>query len=131
VNSAATYKFSKAERLCSTKIITHLFEEGNTFHYGIFKVVWSSSPSPLPFPAQVAFSVSKRSFRHAVSRNLAKRRMREAYRLNKSMLYEHLLATGKQLVMVIILKGTEMPAYDVAEKYMKAVIGKLISLTKN
>lgn len=37
-------------------------------------------------PLQVMFSVSKRYFKHAVDRNRIKRQMREAMRLNKSML---------------------------------------------
>ena len=75
--------FEKSERLCSTKIISGLFENGNIFYTSLFKVVWNKSPVTLPLPAQVAFSVSKRGFRLAVTRNLIKRRMREAYRKNK------------------------------------------------
>lgn len=126
--SLVSYKFSKAERLCRSKIIAHLFEEGNVFHTGMFKVVWSASPASLPSPAQVAFSVSKKAFRHAVSRNLAKRRMRESYRLNKSGFYDHLLSAGKQIVLVIIFKGTNIPEYYEFEKSMKAVFEKLITL---
>jgi ribonuclease P protein component len=130
LSSSDSYKFTKAERLCRTKLINYLFEQGNTFHYGIFKVVWSVSPIEIPSPAQVAFSVSKRSFRHAVSRNLAKRRMREAYRLNKSALYQHLITLRKQVVFVIILKGNEIPSFDIVEKSVKGVIEKLITLNK-
>lgn len=126
--SAVSNNFTKAERLCRTKIITHIFEEGNVFHTGIFKVVWSPSPVHIPSPAQVAFSVSKRSFRHAVSRNRARRRMKEAYRLNKAKLYEHLLSGGKQIVFVVILKGTEMPGYELVEKSMALLLDKLIRL---
>ena len=75
--------FEKSERLCSTKIISGLFENGNIFYTPLFKVVWSISPVIIPYPAQIAFSVSKRGFRLAVTRNLIKRRMREAYRKNK------------------------------------------------
>lgn len=87
------------------------------------------SPAELPFPAQVAFSVSKRSFKHAVSRNLARRRIREAYRKNKHLLYEHLTLVKKQIVFMIILKGDVIPDYLSAEKAVLSVIGKLKTLT--
>lgn len=123
------YKFVKAERLCSIRLISGLFENGKTFHNTLFKVVWSESPADLQFPVQVAFSVTKRSFRHAVDRNLAKRRMREAYRKNKTFLYEHLSAVGRQILVVIILKGNVIPDYQTIEKSINAVLTKLISLT--
>jgi len=82
--------FDKSERLCSTKVIASLFESGNIFYSSLFKVVWGRSPVTLPGPAQVAFSVSKKGFPLAVTRNLIKRRIREAYRKNKKTLYEHL-----------------------------------------
>jgi ribonuclease P protein component len=123
--------FRKNERLCSIKLISVLFESGNIFHTSLFKVVWLYCPTELPSPAQVVFSVSKRSFKHAVSRNLARRRMREAYRKNKNLLYEHLELLNKQLVFTIILKGESIPDYPSIEKGISGVISRLINLTAN
>lgn len=121
--------FSKSERLCSTKVISALFENGNIFHTQLFKIVWTESPAKLLFPAQVAFSVSKRSFRHAVTRNLVKRRMREAYRKNKSVLYDHLLSLNRQIVFIIIMKGNTVPDYATIEKSMNDILLRMVSFT--
>jgi ribonuclease P protein component len=120
--------FDKSERLCSTKVISGLFESGNTFYNSLFKVVWEKSPVTLPGPAQVAFSVSKKGFRLAVTRNLIKRRMREAYRKNRSALYDHLVSVNVQIVFIIILKSNSIPDYQTIEKSMKELQNKLISL---
>lgn len=122
--------FYKSERLCSTKILSGLFENGNTIHSSLFKVVWGISPVSLPGPAQVTFSVSKRGFRLAVTRNLIKRRMREAYRKNKKLLYEHLVSADIQIVFIVILRGTVVPDYQTIEKSVIQMINKLIILTK-
>ncbi len=123
--------FDKSERLCSRKTIGALFETGSIFHNSLFKVVWEKVPDPDRGPAQVAFSVSKRGFRLAVTRNLIKRRMREAYRKNKSSLYNHLLSQNIQIVFIVIIKGNTVPDYDTVEKGIKDVINKLIVLTPN
>lgn len=117
--------FRKEERLCSLKAISLLFEKGNIFHTSLLKVVWLQSPSDIPFPAQVLFTVSKRNTRKAVLRNLARRRLREAYRKNKDLLYQHLENTGKQIVIAFILKSGAVPDYDVIEKAMRESISKL------
>jgi ribonuclease P protein component len=121
--------FDKSERLCSRKTIEALFEDGSIFHNSLFKVVWKKDPDQLPHPARVAFSVSKRGFRHAVTRNLIKRRMREAYRKNKSVLYDHLLAQNIHIVFIVIIKGNTVPDYDTIEKRIKDVVSRLIELT--
>jgi ribonuclease P protein component len=121
--------FDKSERLCSTKIISGLFESGNIFYTSLFKVVWGRSPILLPGPAQVAFSVSKKGFRLAVTRNLIKRRLRESYRKNKKNLYEHLNSENIQIAFVVILKGNVVPDYLTIDKSMKEMINKLVFLT--
>jgi ribonuclease P protein component len=123
--------FDKSERLCSRKSIDSLFETGSIFHNSLFKVVWEKVQIPSQSPAQVAFSVSKRGFRLAVTRNLIKRRMREAYRKNKSSLYNHLSSQNIQIVFIVIIKGKEVPGYPAVEKGITDVIKNLITLTKD
>lgn len=49
----------------------------------------------------MAVSVPKRLFKRAVDRNLLKRRIKEAYRLNKHGLYERVLQSDKKLHLLI------------------------------
>jgi ribonuclease P protein component len=117
--------FEKSERLCSTKLISGLFENGHIFYTPLFKIVWDKSPVTLPRKAQVAFSVSKRGFRLAVTRNLIKRRMREAWRRNKFLLYDSLTTENSQIVLIVIFTGKSVPDYLTIEKFMKEIMGKL------
>ena len=49
--------------------------------------------SPGEAPVQILISVPKKHFKHAVDRNRVKRQVREAYRLNKAILYDALQPT--------------------------------------
>ena len=122
--------FNRDERLRSVKVIESLFEEGDIFYSPLFKIVWQRSPEPLPFPARIAFSVPKKRFRLAVVRNLIRRRMREAYRKNKFLLYEQLVSHDTRINLVVIFRGDNIADYFTIENSMKDILKKLMSQLK-
>jgi ribonuclease P protein component len=122
--------FHKSERLCSRKTIAALFENGNVSYSSVFRVVWQISPLSLPFPAEVAFSIPKKVFRLAVTRNLIRRRMREAYRRNRQMLYDYLGSENIRISFIIMFRGSVIPDYETVEKATKEMLGDLIRVIK-
>lgn len=78
------YRFSKQEKLTGKKKIEELFKTGSSFYLGDFRVRHLKSNDAGSH--QILISVPKRSFKRAVDRNLLKRRIREAYRLNKQLI---------------------------------------------
>jgi ribonuclease P protein component len=123
------FTLKKDERLCSHKTLGQLFDSGESFLVFPLKVVFMKSETPLPHPAEAAFAVSKRNFKRAVKRNLLKRRMREAYRLNKNPLYDELAAKNRHISIMFIFVGKEVLEFSTIEKAMisalKKVAGKM------
>lgn len=124
INNKTSFSFKKGERLCSKKIIDKLFLEGESFLSFPFKIVYLKIDRPSSFPVQAGFSVGKRNFKKAVQRNLIKRKMREAYRLNKQNLYNEI--GENQLAVFFIFIGKTIPEYSVVEAGVKKGIKKLI-----
>jgi len=124
------FTFTKEERLCSKILIDKLFTEGKSVYSPPFRFVFM----PVEylkgqFPAQVVFSVPKRNFKLAVKRNLIRRRMREAYRLNKSDFYEELTLSEKKLAIMIIYIEKDISEFPKIEvgiiKGLKKALTKL------
>jgi ribonuclease P protein component len=120
------FTFHKEERLCSQKIIGELFTSGESFLAYPLKVVFLKTDSLESHPIQAAFTVSKRNFKRAVKRNLLKRRMREAYRLHKSGLYEELAARNIKLSMMFVYVGKDIMEFAAIEKGMLSAFKKLL-----
>ena len=78
------YSFSKQEKLTGKKKIEELFKTGSSFYLNDFQIRHLKSSNAGPH--QILISVPKRNFKRAVDRNLLKRRIREAYRLNKQLI---------------------------------------------
>lgn len=83
--------FRKAERLCSHKALAELFAQGEAFLVYPIRCVYRRVEFDGE-PMRVLISAPKKNHRRAVHRNLLKRRIREAYRLNRQILKDALTA---------------------------------------
>ncbi|MCU0445332.1 MAG: ribonuclease P protein component [Microscillaceae bacterium] len=79
-------KFPKSEKLCNEITIQKLFKSGKAEFQYPFRLVYIPNPEPTDLPPQVVISISRKNFKKAVDRNWIRRRIREAYRLNKTKL---------------------------------------------
>jgi ribonuclease P protein component len=115
--------FGKEERLSGTSVFSLLFKNGHTRVVYPVRLVWIESPQQHPFPSQVAFAVPRKNFKNAVDRNLLKRQMREAFRINKASFYE---ACGeKKLSLLFIYIAREVKSYHSIERSICIILGKL------
>lgn len=127
-----SHKFHNNERLKSRKEIGRLFgKDGLSVNsYPIRLAYVETEEVRGSFPFQAAFVVPKRRFKKAVNRNRIKRMMREAYRLQKSIIGAHTedtAAPAKQHALLFIYTGKEEMDYRYLEKKMKKVLGQLKS----
>lgn len=99
--------FPKSERLYKKKAIQELFDRGSSFYLYPFRVYFKKCAEQ-ESTHQVMFSVSKRNFKKATDRNLLKRRMREAYRLNKAA-----ISGTSKLQMAYIYTAKEILLFEV------------------
>lgn len=123
---AGTFSYNKFEKLKSRKQIELLFAKGKSIASFPVKVFYLPVEHTPVHPVQVGVGVSARNFKKAVDRNTIKRRMREAYRLHKLPLHEHLVAQQKSVVVFILWIDKQMPTTATLQDLMPTVIEKLI-----
>ncbi|GMQ27207.1 ribonuclease P protein component [Algoriphagus sp. oki45] len=112
-------RLPKSERLHADKLIKELFNEGSSFFLYPFKVVFLNKEKKEGEVNQILISVSKKKLKKAVDRNRVKRKIREAYRLNK----HKLSPVGMMLGFIFV--GSPEINYSELESKMIASLEKL------
>ncbi len=119
--------FCKEERLCSKILIDSLFEEKDKLKFTEYPWMLIAKEAEIDskYPAQVMFSVSKRKIKLAVNRNKVKRKGKEAYRLNKSSLYDWLEKRNKKLILCFIYLEKKPLPYSLLEEKIIVLLSRL------
>ena len=91
------------EHLKSKSAIEQVYANGTSVTSYPLRAIFIEQPLETQEPtAAILINVSKKRFRHAVDRNLVKRRIREAYRTSKHPFIETLENNRKKMAVAII-----------------------------
>ncbi|MEG1643144.1 MAG: ribonuclease P protein component [Bacteroidales bacterium] len=101
------YGLSRDERLRGKTRIDRLFKDGRSVISFPYRAVFAENDTG---NVAIMVSIPKKGFKHAVDRNLLRRRTKETYRLNKIRLMETLNGKGLDIAIIYIDKNiTETP----------------------
>lgn len=121
------FGFPKREHLKSKSAIENLYANGSSVTAFPFRAVFLSSKAEPGAPtAAILISVAKRRFRHAVDRNLMKRRIREAYRLNKQPFIDELQKSDKQMAVAILYIDNRHSSTQFLHRKMQKLLSSII-----
>ncbi len=124
-----TLRLYKREKLCSVTAIDRLFasrEEACAFLAYPLRAVWRQNTAR-GAAAQFMISVPKKKLRHAVDRVTMRRRIREAYRINRRPLEDLACSCPgiRTLQLAFIYLKNENADYAEIERKMRALLAKV------
>ena len=141
--TTSKYSLPQSERINSKKQIDRLFRGGGSkaMTASPLRMVYmadsrqtDSQPSDGNQPmAQMMVSVPKRYFKRAVKRNYVKRQVREAYRLNKHILVNHLTQKADKTVSLCFIWTSDrlLPTAEVMKRMANLLTRLVEKLSAN
>jgi ribonuclease P protein component len=120
------FQFPKKQKLCGEKVIERLFANGKSISEKPFRAIWNFEKNNDQVCVKSLIVVSKKRLKLAVERNVVKRRIKEAYRLQKKQLECFLEGTNQQLNLAIIYQEEEILDYKTLEEKINLLLSRLI-----
>ena len=117
------FTLSKSERISRKLIIDKLFSEGKSFMAYPLRVVYLVNVDLQEAPVAMLVSVSKKRFKRAVKRNLIKRRVREAFRLNKHQL--QIPDSVNNVAVAFLYLSTDLSDFSLLNRKMEEINNQL------
>ena len=138
-NAEMRLTLRKGEKLRHRSLVNNLFKEGNSLYEFPLRLIWRTlTPEQLDATfrnhppekisaLQMLITVPKKKRKRAVDRVLLRRRIREAYRLNRTYLKKKVEANKKiaTLSIAFIYMHNDITDYAIIEKKMKNLLSKL------
>lgn len=124
-------RFTKDEHLCLKRRFDALLADGKSFFIFPYRVIYLlTQPGEEGPHLQVAISVRKKQFKHAVTRNLIRRRIRESWRQRKQQLKSMVTEKGMSLYVLLVYSATEILPYQEIDQRMGLVIRRLQDIVR-
>ncbi|MDX1472307.1 MAG: ribonuclease P protein component [Flavobacteriaceae bacterium] len=124
------FTFGGKERLKSLLIIQKLFLQGKSVTHYPIKIVYLPVDFTDGSEVKVGVSVGKKNFKKAVDRNRIKRLLREAYRLNKHILFNNISTSYALMILYIGKDGTDFETINVKTKQTLTKLSERIAANK-
>lgn len=115
------FTFNQKEKLKSKKSIEQLFTIGQSVAVYPLRLVYLPTVFDDGILIKTGVSVSKRHFKTAVDRNRVKRLMRESYRLNKAVYFQHI---NTPYAFMILYISKDKLTFTQVENKMKLLFEK-------
>ena len=120
------FKLPKNQKLCNKKVIDRLFANGKSISEKPFRALWDIEKANDDIYTKVLIIVSKKRLKLAVERNFVKRRVKEAYRLQKRKMESVLQKENKRLNLAIIYQHEKTIEYNMIETKINILLTRLI-----
>ena len=119
------FHFPKNQKLCNEKAIERLFENGKSLTEKPFRIIYNIDNNNEDVFLKALIVVAKKQVRLASDRNVIKRRVKEAYRLQKTELEKYLKSNNHQLNLAIIYQKHKILDYKLIEVKIKLLLSRL------